>query len=362
MPGMIDLHVHLSVLENFTLNHEVFTRENVEDELLTYASYGVTTVMAQGTDKDLIFDLIREQRSGLPNVARVYTAGQGIVFQNGYGGVVGINNPVSTTDEVIRAVQEQSRKGVDVIKLWVDDEFGTMALMPAEISEAAIATAHAENLRVVAHIFKLEDAKKLAAQGVDGFVNGVRDQDIDQEFLDLMLENELWQVSSTLSREAAMFAYAQRAPFLDDPFFTRSVPESILQRLASPAHHESVISGPHYSQFPGILANSMSNLKHVADAGVRFAFGTDSGPPGRFPGYSAHWELELMVESGLSPMQAIQAATAYAAEFLGADHLGTLQLNKAADFIVLNANPLIDIANTRSIESVYVAGNEVNKQ
>ena len=157
-----------------------------------------------------------------------------------------------------------------------------------------------------------------------------------------------------------MFAYAQRAPFLDDPFFTRSVPSSILERLASPSHHEAVASGPHYGQFPGILANAKNNLKQVADAGVRFAFGTDSGPPGRFPGYAAHWELQLMVESGLSPMQAIQAATVFSAEFLGAAHLGALELNKAADFIVLNANPLLAIENTRSIESVYIAGSKVD--
>jgi imidazolonepropionase-like amidohydrolase len=107
------------------------------------------------------------------------------------------------------------------------------------------------------------------------------------------------------------------------------------------------------------LRTAEHNLKTLADAGVPYGFGTDSGPPGRFPGYFAHWEMELMVEAGLTPMQVITAATGSAAAFLHAKDLGTLEASKWADLIVLNSNPLDDIKNTRTIEAVYIAGNRV---
>lgn len=359
MPGLIDLHVHLSVLHDGALSHEVFTPHNVNEELLTYASYGVTSVLSMGTEKDFIFDLIDSQRNGLPDRTRVYAAGHGVVYEGGYGGVDGINNPVSTPEETIAEVQAQADKGVDVIKIWVDDEFGSMPLMPPEITQAAIDTAHENGLRAVAHIFKLEDTKRLIAQGIDGLVHSVRDEVVDEEYLELIRQHDVWQVSSTLSREAAMFAYAEHAPFLDDPFFTRSVDAEVLDRLRSEEYQESVRQGPHFQDFVQIMDVALENTRRAVAADTKVAFGTDSGPPGRFPGYSAHWELELLVESGMTPQQAIVSATRNAAEFLEADRLGTLETGKFADFIILQNNPLVDIRHTRSIESVYIAGAQI---
>jgi imidazolonepropionase-like amidohydrolase len=103
----------------------------------------------------------------------------------------------------------------------------------------------------------------------------------------------------------------------------------------------------------------MENLKKLSDSGVKIGFGTDSGPPARFQGYFEQWELQLMVESGLTPMQVITDATHNAAEFLGAKDLGTLERGKWADLIVLGKNPLDDIHNTRAIEMVMIAGNKI---
>jgi imidazolonepropionase-like amidohydrolase len=98
------------------------------------------------------------------------------------------------------------------------------------------------------------------------------------------------------------------------------------------------------------------NLKRLADAGVRIGFGTDSGQPGRFPGFFEHWEMELMVQAGLTPMQVIQSFSRNAAEALGAASLGTVEPGKAADLIVLDSDPLKDIRNTRAIHAVYLGG------
>jgi imidazolonepropionase-like amidohydrolase len=356
MPGIIDLHVHLGNTIDMVQDKKNFTKENVEHDLQTYASYGVTTVMSLGTDSDLIFKLRSVGQTGTKPMSRVYTAGQGFVFKGGYGGLAGVNQPVASAAEVDAAVAAQAAKGVDIIKLWLDDEFGSMPKMPPEISKAIIDAAHRRHLRAVAHVFYLEDAKRLISQGIDGLAHSIRDMPLDQSVIDAMKQHGTWQLAETLSREASMSVYARRAPFLDDPFFTRAVSAKSLEVLAGAARQKQIANGAHFADYPKILAMAESNTKRLWDAGVPLGFGTDSGPPGRFPGYFEHWELALLVDAGLTPMQALQVATHNSAQFLGADDLGTLRRSNRADLLVLDADPTADIKNTRKIRAVYVAG------
>jgi imidazolonepropionase-like amidohydrolase len=359
MPGIINLHVHLGATIGLDQNEKFFTPENVEKDLKTYASYGVTTVLSMGTDKDSIFKIRDEQRAGRPTETRIYTAGQGFVFKGGYGGLEGVNQGVATVAEVEPAVAAQAAKHVDFIKLWMDDHLGTKKKMPYDIAQAIIESAHRHHLRVIAHIFYLQDAKQLVDYGVDGLAHSVRDKPIDPAFIADMKRHGTWQEAATLSREASMFVYGQTPAFANDPFFTRSISADIVAKLKSPAYQQKMRSDPDFAMYPGFLHTAEHNLKTLADAGVPYAFGTDSGPPGRFPGYFAHWEMELMVQAGLTPMQVITAATGSAARFLHAEDLGTLEKNKWADLIVLDKDPLDDIKNTRTISAVYIAGKRV---
>jgi imidazolonepropionase-like amidohydrolase len=359
MPGIINLHVHLGATIGLDQNEKFFTPENVEKDLKTYASYGVTTVLSMGTDKDSIFKTRDEQRAGRPTETRIYTAGQGFVFKGGYGGLEGVNQGVATVADVEPAVAAQAAKHVDFIKLWMDDHLGTKKKMPYEIAQAIIESAHRHHLRVIAHIFYLQDAKQLVDYGVDGLAHSVRDKPIDPAFIADMKRHGTWQEAATLSREASMFVYAQTPPYANDPFFTRSISPQVLAQLKSPAYQQKMRSDPDFSMYPGFLRTAERNLKTLADAGVPYAFGTDSGPPGRFPGYFAHWEMELMVQAGLTPMQVITAATGSAARFLHAEDLGTLEKNKWADMLVLDKDPLDNIKNTRTISAVYIAGKRV---
>ena len=174
-----------------------------------------------------------------------------------------------------------------------------------------------------------------------------------------MKRHGTWLASATLSREYALLSYAKTPAFVSDPFFTRGIPANILKTIKSAEYQKQAASDPHMRQYPLTLAIEKKNLKTLADAGVRYGIGTDTGVPGRFQGFFEHVELELMVEAGLTPMQVIVAATKSGAEFLKAKDLGTLEPSKWADLIVLNADPLKDIKNTRAIESVYIAGNKV---
>jgi len=177
--------------------------------------------------------------------------------------------------------------------------------------------------------------------------------------VDLTQDGKFYTRKSIEENLHSMFAYGQTPLFINDPFFTRSVSQTTLQLLSNPERQKTNAAVPHFKEFPGFLETAKKNLKKLADAGVKYGFGTDTGPPGRFPGYAEHWELELMVDAGLTPVQALTAATRSGAEFLGAKDLGTLEVSRWADLIVLNANPLTNIKNSRSIHAVYIAGNLV---
>jgi imidazolonepropionase-like amidohydrolase len=309
MPGIINLHGHVGSTIDLAQDVKFFTRENIEKTLRTYASYGVTTVLSLGTDQDLIFQIRDQQGAGRPTYARVYSAGQFFTLKGGVGGMPGVTHDLTAGD--------------------------------------------------AAHVFYLADAKQLVNGGVEALANSIHDQPVDQELIDSMKRHGTWQAAATLTREASMVVYAKPPAFLTDPFFTRSVSPAVLATLNDPDYQKKIAADPDFAKYSSFLGMAQQNLKRLADAGVKYGMGTDSGAPGRFPGFLEHWEMELMVEAGLTPSQVIVAATKNAAEFLRDKDLGTLEIGKWADLIVLGANPAANIRNTRLIEAVYVAGNRV---
>lgn len=369
MPGIIDAHVHIGMMHDVTQDEKYETPENVNADLKQYAAYGVTTVQVLGTDKDFVLDLRNQQRKGRPTMARVFSAGQGAVIKGGYGGLVGVTNPIATPEEGRKLVDEQAAKGVDFIKLWVDDERKTIPVkMPPAVSAAIIDEAHKKHLRAVAHVFYLEDAKELIREGIDGFGHMVRDQPVDTELLDMMKAKGVWMVSSTLSREMAYSLAIM--PWLNDPFFTRGVTPGTLDALRGPDREKAVVLGP--TRFPGLpyekkvffdmdrtLVQAFENYQAMVKAGVNTGMGTDSGPNGRYPGFNAHEEMQMEVMAGRTPMDAIKSATSDNARWLGDKNIGSIEAGKWADLVVLEKNPLDDIRNTETIASVYIAGNSV---
>jgi imidazolonepropionase-like amidohydrolase len=359
MPGIINLHGHLGNVIDLKQDASYFTRENVARNLHTYAMYGVTTLLSLGTDQDPIFAMRAEQRSGRPGTTRIFTAGQGFTAKNGIGAMAGVTHAPETAEDAEKQVLEVAEKHPDFIKMWVDDGLGKRKKMAPEISRAIIEAAHRQGIRVAAHIFYLQDAKQLIDEGLDALAHSVRDQPVDDELIASMKRHGTWQQAATLTREVSTYVYARTPDFVTDPFFGRGVSESTLQTLKDPAYQQRFAADPDLARYQAMLPMAQSNLKKLAEAGVPIGFGTDTGPPGRFPGYFEHWELELMVQAGLTPMQAIHAATGSAAKFLQRTDLGTLEAGKWADFLVLAKNPLEDIRNTRTLERVYVGGDRI---
>jgi len=357
MPGIVNSHGHVGATVDMQQGPQFYTKENVEKQLGVYASYGITTVMSLGTDLDPVFEVRAEERAGRPHFARVYTAGMGFTLKNGTPATGGLRHEVASPAEVEPIVAALAAQKVDMVKIWVDDNFGRGRKVPIEISRAIIDSAKKHGLRVAVHIVDLQDAKELVDAGVYALAHSVRDQDVDQALIDSMKKRGVWQIP-TLTRELSTFVFAESPKFLDDPFLTRSVSPAVLEAVKSDRYISGIKSSRDFPRYHGLLDMAKKNLKRESDAGVKIAMGTDTGPPGRFLGYFEHLELELMTEAGLTPMQTIVAATRNGAEFLGARDLGTLERGKWADLIVLGKNPLDDIRNTRTIEAVYIAGNQ----
>ena len=363
MPGLINLHTHVAESDGVVQDPaKFFTREGVDEDLRLFARHGVTSVASLGSDQPLVYSIVAEQRKGRPTTTRIFTAGRGFTVKDGFptnpGNVPGVPYEPSQPSDAVAQMEELASRRPDLVKIWVDDRFGDFKKTPIEISKPIIETAHKHGLKVVAHVFYLKDAKELAAAGLDAFGHSVRDRAVDDELISLMKQHGTWLIP-TLFREAATFAFAEPEPFLRDPFFTGAVSPRMQKIIASPEYHKALTGDKYFPNYPRYFQTAKANLKRIADAGVNIGFGTDSGVLTRFEGFGEHWELQMMVEAGLTPMQVLTSATGKAAEFLGQRDLGTLEQGKWADILVLAADPLADIKNTRKIDTVYIAGNRV---
>ncbi len=255
MPGIINAHGHIGNTVDLTQDPKFYTRENIEKNLRTYASYGVTTVLSLGTDQDLIFKIRDEQRAGRPTYTRVFTAGRGFTLKGGVGGMPSVTYNLENADEIRRDVDALAAKKVDIVKVWVDDSLGHRPKIPFEFSKAIIDNAHRDKLRVDAHIFYLADAKQLVNAGLDALAHSVRDQPVDQELIDSMKQHGTWQSAATLTREASMFVYAKPPAFLTDPFFTRSVSPAAIATLSDPEYQKKIAADPDFPKYAAAARN-----------------------------------------------------------------------------------------------------------
>ena len=363
MPGLINAHGHLALVRDGQNSATAYTAENVLAELRQYESYGVTSMLSLGVNRDLLYAIRQQQRQGKLDGATVFTADRGIGVPDAAPPLPAAPDQIyrpATAEEARAAVDALAKRHADIVKIWVDSLGGTKPAMSPEIYRAVIAEAHKHHLRVAAHVYYLADAKSLVNEGVDVLAHSVRDKPVDQELISAIKKRGVWYIP-TLTVDESFYIYAEHPGFMQINFFKEAVSPVLLTQLTSDAYSKKVSEDPKTAQHKADFAMDQQNLKTLYDAGVLVGFGTDSGAmPTRIPGFSEHRELEDMVHAGLTPMQAIVCATSSNATLLGIGATrGTLRPGKRADLIVLAANPLDDITNTRSIVTIFHDGRTV---
>ena len=324
MPAIIDTHVHLRE-----------PRDELVEDLQRKAYYGVGAVLSLGRGvSDVAFQLRDEI---VPNAARYRTVGRGITAPE--PGRTEVPYWISTEEEARTAVRELAPQNVDMVKIWVDDRNGQFEKLSPELYGAVIDEAHQQGLRVTAHVYTLEDAKGLLRAGLDAFAHGIRDMDVDDEVVGLFRERPHVVLVPNLPGTGVA---------ADLAWLSGTIPPDRLQGM-----QERSVDRPAAQEAFGIQAR---NLARLSAEGVTIAFGTDGGA-----GWSPHAEMEDMVRAGMSPADVLVAATGNSAALLAMDDVGTLEAGKSADFVVLEANPLDDITNTRRIVDVYLRGTAVDR-
>lgn len=365
IPGLISDHSHVGLVDGISVKPENYSQQNILRQLRQYKAYGVTTVTALGLNGSLFYQLREEQHAGKSPGADLFGAFRGIGAPLGAPPAVMI--PVGpdqlyrpeTPEEARAAVREIVAGHSDLVKIWVDDLLGTSPKMKPEIYQAVIDEAHRAGCRVAAHIYYLADAKAVLRAGVDIIAHGVRDQPVDDEFVNEMKVHSTWYVA-TINLDECSYIFAEQPAWTKEPFFQNALQPALKAQLSDPAYLEKTQKSPRVPLFKKAVATNQANVKTLYDAGVKVAFGTDSGAiPPRIPGFAEHRELQLMVGSGLTPLQAINCATSRAAALLNLTDRGELKPGKLADFIVLTANPLDDIINTEKITAVWHRGKKV---
>ncbi|HWL10497.1 MAG TPA: amidohydrolase family protein [Planctomicrobium sp.] len=364
IPGVISAHSHVGQFDGIRRGTEHFTRENIVRQLRQYEAYGVTTVVSLGTNLPLIYDLQKEARDGKLPGADLFGADRGIGVIGGAPGQLLLNNAdqidrPQTVKEARDAVRAAKARGTDFIKIWVDPR-GMNPKMSKEIYTAVIDEAHQVGLRVAAHLFTLEDAKRLVAAGVDVIAHGVRDQPVDDEFIQAMKEKSVWYVA-TLALDDATFIYADRPDWMQTPFFRHSVQPELQKQFDDPEWQKKTLASPSAKTAREWVRMNQRNLAILHDAGVKIGFGTDSGAfPIRIAGFAEHRELELMAEAGLPLLSVIAIATGNNAELLHLKDQGTIAPGKLADLVVLDADPSTEVTNVHQIHSVWHRGKKVS--
>jgi imidazolonepropionase-like amidohydrolase len=364
VPAFLNAHTHPGFQKGGTYARENYTREQYIQDLERAQWFGVAAVLSQGIDPGDIAPTIQaDQRAGRAGGARLLHAGRGIGSPNAGPGAAayrGIAYELNTPDQGRAAVRELAAAKVDVIKIWVDDRNGRAPRLSEPSYRAIIDEAHTHKLKVNAHVFYLSDLKALVDAGIDGLAHIARDLEIDDETVSAIVRRGVHVMPTLLTHER--------------PTHT-SLPPSIAAWLDGPAGRAlgSALAARVKATFSGRTAEAVAQARgryeilrrtvaKLARANARLMLGSDTGIQDQPFGVSEHLELEAMVDAGATPMQALVAATSTPAAYMGQRDLGTLTAGKTASFIVLDANPLDDIANTRRIADVYVDGRKLDRQ
>lgn len=365
IPSFISAHTHVGTLKGNTSSAENYTRSNILQQLQKYQDYGINSVLVMGTDRPLLFETgLRDSTvAGLLPGARHFSAGYGFnVPDKSPGSWMNLLQRPEKPEDVPAMVNKVAAVHPTTIKIWVDDHRGKGQKMKPEIYQAIISEAHRHKITTSAHLFYVEDAKKLALAGLDIIAHSIRDKDIDAQTLQILKKHQVIYIP-TLSLDQYAYIYGDNPDWLQDTFYKKSLEPGVFEMVTDKDYQNKIKNSTDYSLNKEAAQIGRRNLKKIFDAGITVALGTDSGAfPIRTQGYSEHYEMELMALSGIQAKDIIKIGTLNAAKALRIDKdYGTIEIGKKADFVILDANPLSNIKNTRTISQVWKNGKQESR-
>ncbi|MEY4635751.1 MAG: hypothetical protein RJA55_1549 [Acidobacteriota bacterium] len=366
MPALIGTHGHPGFQQGLSYSAANYTRETVISDLARALYFGVSVVQSQGIETgDLLYQLRSEQAAASPAVARLQVTGRGIGSPNaGPGGAAyaGFAYEVTTEAAGRQAVAELAARRVDMVKIWVDDRNGRAPKLSAPVYRAIIDEAHQRRLRVIAHVFYHADAVDLVEAGIDAFAHMVRDTVMSDALVAAIVKKNVVVMGNLTTPLKPTLAATPPWLTAGDPMMALLAPTvgvPVIERMRAYYAKREPKAVDAARQRYGILRQSLARL---AAAGAQVVLGADTGLEDHHFGFAEQLELQAMVEAGMSPSQAIVAATSRAAAFVNRYDTGALAAGKRADFLVLDANPLDDITNTRRISGIVIGNVDVDRQ
>jgi imidazolonepropionase-like amidohydrolase len=344
IPGLVDAHCHINQ-----------PPEDMKRYWLAQLQWGVTTMRSAGNDKPETVPLFAQTRKRAFLAPRAYTAGQGFSVNGPYPGAP-VFRP-TTPDEARTNVRSLAAQKVDVIKIWMTDP-----KFPPDVIAAIVDEGKVQGIPIVAHVTDVASLRQLADQGVTDFLHNPRDQGVTPELVAYAKSKHLTFAPTLANMEANWFYYEHpeilNMPLLQDALYPRGK-----QMLADAARKEATLSAPDLAQRKARMRDqTYPFIKAMSAAGVRVVTGTDCGAEASqiTPfGHATHREVQMFVEAGMSPLAAIRAATLDAARVITHSEdpeYGSIQAGKAADLLMLDADPTVDINNTIKISKVMRAG------
>lgn len=366
MPALIATHVHPGFQRGTSYLREHFTADTIVNDLNRALYFGISVAQSQGIEAgDAMYQIRADRQAGkLPATAKLLVAGRGIGSPNaGPGGATyaGMAYEVTTEAESRTAVQELAARKVDLIKIWVDDRNGRAPQLSAPLYRAIIDEGHQRGLKVNAHVFYHVDAVDLVEAGIDGLAHLVRDTVMDDALVAAIVKRGVYVMGNMSSPRKSTYASLPSWMSAGDPLtqlLSESVGAPVLDRLRTYFAKRDAKAVEAARRRYAILEQSLAKLN---GAGAKIILGADTGLEDHVFGMAEHLELQAMVDAGMTPHQAIVAATSRSAEFLQLKTKGTLRQGFDADFIVLDANPIDAIANIHRISNMVLNGRPVDR-
>ncbi len=341
LPGLIDAHVH------------AFDQNALRDAL----RFGVTTELDMFTTTSFATDrkLVRDSYDKT-DMADLFSAFTLVTSKDGHGTQFGL--PIPTIDDPALAeefVKARLAEGADYIKIVYEPGNPMVTSISKETLEAVIAAAHAHGAIAIVHISKLEAARDAVNGGADGLVHVFADAAIDDELIANMKTKGVF-VIPTLSIIASAADRGFGAGFLQDENLQPYLSKMQLDGVAL-----SMGGGRDLSHWFN-LDIALENVRLLHEAGIPVLAGSDAPNPGTAYGVSMHGELELLVKAGLSPSEALKAATAASARAFDLNGRGVIAEGARADLLLVNGDPTTDILAVRSIDRIFKNGFEVTRE